>query len=50
MLDRLRGLALVWLSTTVEVKDMSVLRKSWEQTYLKEDAYLSCSITYLKKL
>ncbi|WP_246853837.1 tyrosine-type recombinase/integrase [Rufibacter aurantiacus] len=50
LLDRLQGVALVWLSATVKVKDMSVLRRLWEQSYHKDGDYLSCPLTYLEKL
>lgn len=50
LLDELQGTAQVWLSSTMKVKDMTVMCRLWEQTYKKTEQYISCPLPYLEKL
>ncbi|WP_114783467.1 tyrosine-type recombinase/integrase [Botryobacter ruber] len=50
LLEELRGLAQLWLSQELQVKDLVLQRALWEQSYLKGPAYLTCPLDYLEKL
>ena len=50
LLDELQGVAVVWLAGTLKVKDMSVMRRLWEQTYQKKSNYITCPLPFLEKL
>lgn len=50
LLTGLEGVAQVWLSQTMKVKDMVLQASLWEQTYLKEADYIPCPLPYLQKL
>jgi integrase/recombinase XerD len=50
LLDKLQGLAQVWLCQTLKVKDITLRRRLWEQSYQKEPDYISCPLDYLEKL
>ncbi|MFC6997933.1 tyrosine-type recombinase/integrase [Rufibacter roseus] len=44
------GVAWLWLSQELQVKDVTLLRQLWEQSYGKSLAYISCPLPYLEKL
>jgi site-specific recombinase XerD len=50
LLDKLQGLAQVWLCQTLKVKDISLLRRLWEQSYQKQPDFITCPLPYLEKL
>ena len=50
LLDGLQGLAQVWLAQDLKIKDLNVQRRLWEQTYIKNNSYISCPLLYLEKL
>ncbi|KAA6432619.1 tyrosine-type recombinase/integrase [Rufibacter glacialis] len=50
LLSEVETEAQVWLSQTIQVKDMQLQLKLWEQCYLKGDGYISCPLPYLEKL
>ncbi|MBK0403715.1 tyrosine-type recombinase/integrase [Adhaeribacter sp. BT258] len=50
LLDRLQGMAQIWLAQDLKIKDLSVQNRLWEQTYVKESHFISCPLPYLEKL
>ncbi|MEJ8801918.1 tyrosine-type recombinase/integrase [Pontibacter sp. H249] len=46
----LEGVGWLWLSQELVVRDIVLLRKLWEQTYMKGTDYITCPIDYLEKL
>ncbi|GAB3529878.1 hypothetical protein GCM10027443_09740 [Pontibacter brevis] len=48
--EEIEGVGWLWLSQELQVRDVALLRKLWEQTYIKENNYISCPIDYLEKL
>ncbi|WP_460879804.1 tyrosine-type recombinase/integrase [Pontibacter rugosus] len=50
LLEDVQGVAQVWLSNTLKISDMSIMRRLWEQTYRKHSGYLPCPLPYLEKL
>ena len=46
----LEGIGWLWLSQELLVRDVVLLRRLWEQTYLKGPDYITCPIDYLEKL
>ena len=48
--DEVEGVGWLWLSQELQVRDVELLRKLWEQTYEKVTGYISCPIDYLEKL
>ncbi|WP_246001043.1 tyrosine-type recombinase/integrase [Pontibacter diazotrophicus] len=48
--DELQGAGWLWLSQELQVKDVALMRKLWEQTYEKGAAYITCPLPYLEKL
>ncbi|GAB2531532.1 hypothetical protein GCM10027189_10540 [Rufibacter soli] len=50
LLTELAHVAQLWLSQTMQVKDMSLQAKLWEQTYQKGPGYIPCPLGYLEKL
>ncbi|MFD2515398.1 tyrosine-type recombinase/integrase [Pontibacter locisalis] len=50
LLDDVQGTAQVWLSNTMKINDMTIMRRLWEQTYSKGAGYITCPLPYLEKL
>ncbi|MFC5272317.1 tyrosine-type recombinase/integrase [Adhaeribacter terreus] len=50
LLDSLEGLAQIWLSQDLKIKDLSVQTRLWEQSYAKDSNFISCPLPYLEKL
>jgi integrase/recombinase XerD len=50
LLDKVEGLAQVWLCQTLRVKDIALQRRLWEQSYQKGNGYITCPLPYLEKL
>ncbi|MFT2011388.1 tyrosine-type recombinase/integrase [Pontibacter sp. 13R65] len=50
LVDALDGLAQVWLSQQLKIKDMALQARLWEQSYQKLPGYLPCPMPYLEKL
>ncbi len=50
LLDDVQGTAQVWLSNTMHIRDMGILRRLWEQNYSKATDYITCPLPYLEKL
>lgn len=50
LLEELVGLAQLWLSQELQVKDLVLQRALWEQSYLKQAPYIACPLDYLEKL
>jgi site-specific recombinase XerD len=48
--EELEGVGWLWLSQELVVRDVVLMRRLWEQTYLKEVNYITCPIDYLEKL
>ncbi len=48
--DELQGAGWLWLSQELQVKDVTLMRTLWEQTYEKEKDYMTCPLPYLEKL
>ncbi|WP_439879777.1 tyrosine-type recombinase/integrase [Pontibacter sp. MBLB2868] len=48
--EELDGKGWLWLSPELVVRDVLLLRRLWEQTYVKADNYITCPIDYLEKL
>ncbi len=50
LLDSLEGLAHLWLARDLKIKDLTVQKRLWEQSYTKDSAYITCPLEYLEKL
>ena len=50
LLDDVQATAQVWLSNTMHIRDMGILRRLWEQTYEKDTGYITCPLPFLEKL
>ncbi|WP_299761884.1 phage integrase N-terminal SAM-like domain-containing protein [uncultured Pontibacter sp.] len=50
LLTELEPVAQLWLAQTMQVKDMSLQARLWEQSYSKRDGYMPCPLPYLEKL
>jgi site-specific recombinase XerD len=50
LLDHLAEIAQVWVCQTLKVKDITLLRRLWEQSYTKKAGYICCPLPYLEKL
>lgn len=48
--EELEGVGWLWLSQELVVRDVVLLRRLWEQTYVKAANYITCPIDYLEKL
>lgn len=48
--EEMEGTGWLWLSQELVVRDVLLLRRLWEQTYMKTDGYITCPIDYLEKL
>lgn len=48
--EELEGVGWLWLSQELVVRDIALLRRLWEQTYVKGGDYISCPMDYLEKL
>ncbi|MEJ8756688.1 tyrosine-type recombinase/integrase [Pontibacter sp. H259] len=46
----LQGRAWLWLSQELHLRDVTLMRQLWEQTYDKGPDYISCPMAYLEKL
>jgi site-specific recombinase XerD len=49
-LDEVQGAAQVWLCNTLKIDYKTLMRRLWEQTYVKGASYITCPIDYLEKL
>lgn len=50
LLTELEPVAQLWLAQTMQVKDMTLQARLWEQSYRKGDGYMACPMPYLEKL
>ncbi|WP_299821631.1 tyrosine-type recombinase/integrase [uncultured Pontibacter sp.] len=50
LLTDIEAVAQLWLAQTMQVKDMALQARLWEQSYLKGDGYIACPLTYTEKL
>ncbi|RAU83009.1 tyrosine-type recombinase/integrase [Pontibacter arcticus] len=50
LLDALEGVAQVWLAQTLQVRDLKLQIRLWEQSYVKEKDYIACPLAYVEKL
>ncbi|QCR21115.1 tyrosine-type recombinase/integrase [Pontibacter sp. SGAir0037] len=50
LLSELEGVAQVWLAQAMQIKDMQLQARLWEQSYQKGAAYISCPLAYIEKL
>jgi len=48
--EKFAGIAWLWLSQELQVRDVLLLRTLWEQTYAKPNTYITCPLNYLEKL
>ncbi len=50
LLNEVAPVAQLWLAQTMQVKDMTLQSRLWEQSYLKGEGYIPCPLSYLEKL
>ena len=50
LLSEVAPVAQVWLAQTMQVKDMPLQARLWEQSYRKGEGYIPCPLPYLEKL
>jgi integrase/recombinase XerD len=50
LLTDIAPVAQLWLAQTMQVKDMTLQARLWEQSYRKDDGYIPCPLAYLEKL
>jgi len=50
LVDELLPLVQLSLSRQIQVKDLSLLKKLWEQLYLENTTFLPCPLAYLEKM
>jgi integrase/recombinase XerD len=50
LLTEVQPVAQLWLAQTMQVKDMPLQARLWEQSYQKGINYIPCPLTYLEKL
>jgi integrase/recombinase XerD len=50
LLDELTGVAQVWCCQTLQVKDMQLQQRLWEQSYQQPPGFISCPLVYLEQL
>ncbi|MFD2065815.1 integrase, partial [Pontibacter silvestris] len=50
LLSELEPVAQLWLAQTMQVKDMALQARLWEQSYQKGQGYIPCPLAYLEKL
>jgi integrase/recombinase XerD len=50
LLTEVQPVAQLWLAQTMQVKDMTLQARLWEQSYLKGIGYIPCPMAYLEKL
>ncbi|WP_242919710.1 tyrosine-type recombinase/integrase [Pontibacter liquoris] len=50
LLTELEAVAQLWQAQTIQVKDMTLQARFWEQSYLKGEGYIPCPLAYLEKL
>jgi len=50
LLDELNGSAQVWLGQTLQIKEIPLLIRLWEQSYNHHPGFISCPPGYLEKL
>lgn len=50
LLDSIEDLGQVWLDQNLKIKDITLLRRLWEQSYRKQEGFISCPLSYLEKL
>lgn len=50
LLTDIEPVAQMWLVQTMQIKDMTLQARLWEQSYLKGDGYIACPLTYIEKL
>ncbi|WP_241739296.1 tyrosine-type recombinase/integrase [Pontibacter beigongshangensis] len=50
LLSELESVAQLWLAQTMQVKDMALQARLWEQSYQKGQGYIPCPLAYLEKL
>jgi integrase/recombinase XerD len=48
--DELAGAAWLWLAQGMQIKDLSLLQRLWEQSYAKGPEYIACPPAYLERL
>ena len=50
LLDELKGVAQLWVCQTLQIKDMHLLKRFWEQNYQQAPGFLTCPLAYLEQL
>ncbi len=50
LLDALEGVAQVWLSQTLHIRDLPLQARLWEQSYVKAANYIPCPLAFVEKL
>ncbi|WP_415837272.1 phage integrase N-terminal SAM-like domain-containing protein, partial [Pontibacter korlensis] len=50
LLTQVEPVAQLWLAQTMQVKDMHLQARLWEQSYRKGSGYIPCPLAYLEKL
>jgi site-specific recombinase XerD len=50
LLEEVRGTAQLWLCQTLQIKDIALLIKLWEQSYRQENGFITCPQAYLEQL
>jgi integrase/recombinase XerD len=50
LLTEVEPVAQLWLAQTMQIKDMALQARLWEQSYHKGDGYIPCPLQYLEKL
>ncbi len=50
LLDALEGTAQVWLAQTMQLRDLALQVRLWEQGYVQGPAYLTCPLPFVEKL
>jgi integrase/recombinase XerD len=50
LLTELEAVAQVWLAQNMQIKDMTLQARLWEQSYLKGEGFVPCPQPYLEKL
>jgi len=50
LFSNLTDIAQLWISQGLQIKDLALLVKLWEQNYVKDSSYIPCPRAYLEKL
>ena len=50
LVGELAGVAQIWLGQTLQVREVHLLKRLWEQSYQQPEGYISCPLPYLERL